>query len=428
MELLQKSADALRATLDHCARHVPLYRGVGAPATGEPEGDALRRFPILTKDRMRRGFPHEFLPAGSSLREALQSGDVQFVGTSGTSGDRVQVLWHQPWWDAQELDGYRLHPVARAAVDRADFREAVLTTPVCSGNLCHVGKLPMADRIEGERTLFLNQTVDPAAWSDAEILRIADELDAFAPHHLEADPAYLAHFVARLERLGRRPRAPEYVDLSYEFPSRRHVATIARAFDCPILDAYGSTECGFVFLGCAAGRWHHNAAWSHVEFLPLPALPGVALLLVTTLGNPWLNLVRFDTGDLVRVRREACPCGAGESALLAIEGRVQDCVVAVDGTLRTVRDVDRALAAIDGLLHYRLVQSGPEVFEIDLVPDGTAAGAALTAGLVGEALVPVLGCKPSPRIVASVPVEASGKFRLCQASHVAVAQRVREGT
>lgn len=398
---------------------MPLYRGLEAPRADESDGSALARFPVLTKERLRRAFPHGLAPEGAALPELLRTGELSFVGTSGTSGERVQVLWHQPWWDAQELDGFRLHRRSAAQVDRADYREAVLTTPVCSGNLCHVGALPMEARIEGGRTLFLNQTVDPALWRDADVLRMADELERFAPHSLEADPAYLAHFALRLARLGRRPPQPGFVCLSYEFPSRRHLAAIARCFEGVPIDAYGSTECGFVFCACEHGRLHHNRAWSHVELAPLARLPGTARLLVTPLGNPWLNLVRFDTSDLVREAEGPCPCGLEGPTLQSIEGRAQDLVVDASGALVSVRSVDRALARVRGLLQYRLVQREACVFELDLVGDGIEP---LDLPAATAALDELLGCAPRTRGVPSLPVEASGKYRLCQALHVDAAR------
>ena len=422
VSLVQDPPRTLRAVLEHCARRVPHYRGIEPPRAGESDAAALARFPLLDKAGLRRGFPQAFTPEGELLPELLRTGELALVGTSGTSGERVQVLWHQPWWDAQELDGFAAHALAGSLAGREGYREAVLTTPVCSGNLCHVGALPMEERIEGGRTLFLNQTVDPGRWSDAEVLRMADELERFAPDALEADPAYLAYFAARLLALGRRPAEPKFIDLSYEFPSRRHLAAIARAFEAPCLDAYGSTECGFVFCECELGHLHHNTAWSHVEFLPVEELPGVARLVVTPLGNPWLNLVRFETGDLVRPAREACPCGAAGATLEAIEGRAQDALTDAEGKLVTLRSLDRALAGVQGILNWRLVQRGAREAQLELLGDGIeepdldAARAAVGARL---------GFEPRVRRTSSLPVEASGKYRLARAEHVDAAARVR---
>lgn len=417
----------LRDALEHCATRVPLYRGVAAPApevTEEACRNALARFPVLTKEGLRGAFPHKLVPDGVALNDALKTHEVSFVGTSGTTGERVQVLWHQPWWDAQETDGFLLNALTRSLVREPGYCEAVLTTPVCSGNLCHVGKLPMEARIEGDALLFLNQTADPSLWSDADINRMADELETFRPTALEGDPAYLAFFAMRLARLGRTPYRPRFLDLSYEYPSRRHVATIARAFQAPVLDAYGSTECGFVFMECEHGHPHHNAAWSHVEIAPLAArgLEGTGILLVTPLKNPWLNLVRFDTGDLVRAYAGKCDCGQESLALEGFEGRIKDCLVHADGGFVTVRTVDRALADTNGLLHWKLVQRGAKEADLDLIEDGFEP---LDPARAKAAVASVLGFAPRTRVTASVPVEASGKFRLCRAAHLDAEKLIR---
>lgn len=414
----------LRETLEHCVTRVPLYRGV--PRADDPSlppeehaRAALSGFPVLTKERLRAAFPHQLVPEGVRLGEAVKSGAVRFVGTSGTEGERVQVLWHQPWWDAQELDGFAPHGLAGPLVREPGYREAVLTTPVCSGNLCHVGRLPMLQRVDEERVLFLNQTADPALWSDDDVRRMADELEEWAPAALEADPAYLAHFASRLQALGRRPFLPRFIDLSYELPSRHHLLVIGAVFQgVPLVDAYGSTECGFVACACEAGSLHPNLGWTHAEVAPLaaPGLEGTGRLLVTTLANPWLNLVRFDTGDLVRPRVDPCPCGRGDGLeLQSVEGRLSDLVVATDGRLVTPRAIDRALLGDGALLHWRLRQQGPADFELELVESGLAP---LDAAAAAAPLQALLGAAPRVRVVRSVAVEASGKFRLSRAAHL----------
>src|SRR5204862_3225986 len=147
-------------------RRVPLYRGIVGPDPDLPveasAREALVRFPVLTKERLVRAFPHGLVPEDRSLPAALRAREVAFVGTSGTTGERVQVLWHQPWWDAQERDGFRVNRLTRDCIEQPGYCEAVLTTPVCSGNLCHVGRLTMEMRTLDEGLLFLNQTIDPS--------------------------------------------------------------------------------------------------------------------------------------------------------------------------------------------------------------------------------------------------------------------------
>ena len=284
----------------------------------------------------------------------------------------------------------------------------------------------MAERIEDGRVLFLNQPVHPGTRSDAEVLRIADELEEFAPTALEADPAYLAFFATRVRALGRTPFRPRFIDTSYEYAATSHRNAIRAVFDVPVLDAYGSTECGFVFFECAAGRYHHNAEWSEVEITPLAAgqgLDDVGRLLVTPLRNPWLNLVRFDTGDLVRAHPGPCECGQDDALVLtAIEGRVKDLLVAGDGRFVTVRSIDAVLADLPGLLHWKLTQRAARDVLAELV---ALPGCTVDAAAASHALEARLGFAVRTLVVSSVPVEASGKFRLCTALHVDVLETLR---
>src|SRR5205085_1503647 len=93
-----------------------------------------------------------------------------------------------------------------------------------------------------------------------------------------------------------------------------------------------------------------------------------------------------------------------------------------NGQLVTVRAIDRALAPIAGLLHYRVVQKSARDAELELVPDGFDP---LDPASAADAVASVLGVRPRERVVASVPVEASGKFRLCRAAHVDADKLVR---
>ena len=58
---------------------------------------------------------------------------VTLLATSGTTEDRLQVLWEWSWWDPQEREAMRLNARIAQSMERAEFREAVLTTPVCGG-------------------------------------------------------------------------------------------------------------------------------------------------------------------------------------------------------------------------------------------------------------------------------------------------------
>ena len=408
--------------LEQALSSVPFYRQWRSsdPGPSRSLAERLTALPVLSKRDLRTHVPHGFVPEGRRIRDGFTSGEIELVATSGTASDRVSIVWHQPWWDRSEREAARLH----AALDRVfqrRHREAVLTSPACSGNLCHVGSAPMEERIVGD-LLFLNQALDPTTWDASDVGRMAAEVNRFRAEVIEADPAYLAILARACCLAGLRLHQPECIVLTYEFPSRAHLRQIARAFPgAPVVSSYGSTETGHVFTRCEAGVFHENTATCHVEVQPLLASRGdvrVGRILVTTLGNPWFTLVRFDVGDLARLHDgPPCPCGRKDGlAVAAIEGRVRDLTFDSEGRAVTVKRVDDALAAAEGLLGYQVEQSGPREYLVRYTAEPQAEG--VVAGAMPAILRAVYG--PDARLTvrreAALSPEHSGKFRLARTS------------
>jgi phenylacetate-CoA ligase len=362
--------------------------------------------------------PHGFAHESHRIGEGFSSGEIELVTTSGTASDRVSIVWHQPWWDRSEREAARVHPALDSVFERR-HREAVLTSPLCAGKLCHVGRVPMEERVVGD-LLFLNQAFDPTTWDAREIRRMVDELDRFQPEVIEADPAYLSILARACVLEGLRLRQPECIVLTYEFPSRVHLRQIAPAFPgVPVVSSYGSTETGHVFTRCDAGVFHENTATCHVEIQPLRAASGdvrIGRILVTTLDNPWFTLVRFDVGDLARLH-DGLPCSCGRHdglAVAAIEGRIRDLTFDLEGRAVTVRRLDDALGAAEHLLGYQVDQCGAREYLARYTAEPHADEA--TCEAVGDILRSVYG--PGARITvrreAALSPEQSGKFRLAR--------------
>lgn len=410
----------LEAALNEALERVPFYAKWRAkdPGPGAPILERLRKLPTLSRRELRAGFPRLFTPAGKDLKAALEQGEVELVATSGTTDDRAQVLWWQPWWNDQEQAQYTQgNPLSQQLWTHA-FREAVLTTPVCSAGVCHIGDLPMKERI-WERMLFLNQKADPAHWSAKDHQRMAEELNEYQPEALEADPAYLAALARYASAKNIALHQPRYIGLTYEFISKTYLAAIARAFPgMPILDSYGSTEAGCLHLTCEHGRLHPNLGWTHADVVPLKPEhggPRMGRLVATVLRNPWLKLVRYETSDLVRRADGPCACGRQGESLERIEGRLKDVTFATDGSLVTVGMLDAALAplATEGLEQYQLVQESKDRFLIRYI-----ASEGRDAQLSGELAQRIRELYRGGEVLAqretTIAPEPSGKYRLAR--------------
>ncbi len=372
--------------------------------------------PHLTKRDIRAHMPKGFIPQGRDFKAGLESGEIELVTTSGTTEDRSSVVWYQPWWDASEQAAAKLHTGLDQVIN-GHQREAVLTTPLCAGTVCHMGELSVEERTLG-RLLFLNQQVDPARWSARDMDRMIHELEVFKPQLIEADPAFLAILCRYAAENKRSIFNPEFITLTYEFPSSLHYRQIRRVFpDIPVLSSYGSTETGHLLIECEHGRFHQNSAYCHLDFQPLEMAQGdfeVGRLLVTTLGNPWVSLLRFDIGDLVQLETAACPCGRTAGLTVAhVLGRVRDLTFTGTGRAVTVNELDRIVGQTDTLVTYQLEQAGRNEYLFHYVAaDGYSVPvSAILAGLkslYGSAAMITM------RPESAIPCEPSGKFRLAR--------------
>lgn len=386
---------------------VPLYAGrPAAPTADDPAAIAawLAAQPTIAKRELRRGFPKSMVRKSCDLKDAMHKGLVEIIATSGTTENRLQVLWEWSWWDPQEREAMRINSRVAAAM-KEGFREAVLTTPVCGGSTCHIGTLTREERtVDG--MLFLNQVADPTLWNDGELERMLAEWNDLAPDGVECDPQYLAALCRHAMQSSVKLHEPAFVTLTYEQTSRAATRAIKAALPSTHLcQLYGATEAGVLFMECTAGRLHHNARHSHIELVD--AGHGLSRVVVTTLGRTWMPLLRYDIGDLVRLA-DGCTCGRPDDGyvLARIEGRGNDAITTPRG-LFTPAMLDDIVDAADPAIAQWQLQGTPGNdgrWILDVVAsDGEKAAAAL-----GDKL----GAAVEPRTTATILPEQSGKYRM----------------
>ncbi|HSQ67250.1 MAG TPA: hypothetical protein VLM85_28740 [Polyangiaceae bacterium] len=407
----ERAASAIARAL----RETPFY-GRHRDVAGLSLAKQLERLPLLLKKDIRAALPKAWVPIGRDVRAELASGELELVETSGSTEDRLRVLWDRGWWLGQEERAMRTNPLVARALDGAfgPYREAILTTPVCGGGVCHTGDLAYEERLD-EHRIFLNMRPDPTFWRPEDKTRMIDEIERHRTVGLEADPAYMAPLALHAASLGRKLAVSGFTQLTYAFTTQAHVRSIRRAYDGPLLQLYGASEVGVLFMEGEDGLLHHSPFTTHVELLPArvatPGAEDVALVVVSTLDRVAQPLLRFVVGDLVQVAPEGPRRFSSVPPLRTIEGRVQDAVARPDGALVTTGALDRALATIEGIEQYQVRQRTPDAVEVDLVPRPEAAS---TLEHDARAVLAPLfeGLEASVRRVTAVAAEPSGKFRV----------------
>lgn len=407
-ELIQETAQSFRLAdvLPRWLSEIPLYRGHGAA----PEADgpdvvlkALRRRPFITKQDIRRGFPHNFLGENADLEQYLEDDVIELEHTSGTSEERTALLLPNGWWAEQEQRALLLNPVTATACTPG-ARRVTISSPVCSGDICYTGVPARSERIIGN-ALFVSLSRHPFLWTEAELARMAAETLEWQPLFLDVDPVYGVAFALYCEKHGLRFPSLKFILASYEFVSVNHRRVLERVFGVPVFNLYGSTETGHLMMEDESGLMRPSLETAFLELLePESAEP--TELVVTTLSNPIMPLIRYRIGDLVE--RRPHPIGTR----YIVHGRAADACRTPSGRRVTVWQVDQCFAPIPGIAHYQLIER-PGAWLLRFVPDSQGpadAGLRDLGAPLGELLEleQPIEFKPADMLLP----EKSGKFRL----------------
>lgn len=222
----------------------------------------------------------------------------------------------------------------------------------------------------------------------------------------------------------KHPDAPHplvpFVKLGGEqvYPFQRQ--ELERHFGARVVEFYGCTEVGPIAAQCPAGSMHIMADNVRVEIFKDGELAGPGEfgdIVVTTLSNRAMPLVRCRIGDSGRISPEPCVCGRPYPVLQDLIGRAADVFVTADG--RKVhgsmlgRELSTVLASTPvGLIRQvSFQQIDPLRWKVWVESDGGFDQS--VASRIAKAVRAHFGarCEVELERVPVVPREPSGKFR-----------------
>jgi phenylacetate-CoA ligase len=388
-------------------REVPLYRDLLARANCQHANfDCFQRLPLMAKPEMRNDFPRNFLPAGQSLENLLEKNLIELEHTSGTSAERLPVIFGHGWWNVQEERALRLNGfVAKVLDEHPGARRATITSPSCNGLTCPTVWMSREQRTIGH-ALFVNLARIPFLLGDAELAHMAKEITDWSPQFLDVDPVHGARFALYCEQHGVKFPSLKFILCSYEFVSVVHRRILEHVFGVPVFNLYGSTETGHLLMGNGAGEMKPGYDTAFLEIVNADAR-NIGDLVVTTLTNDYMPLLRYRIGDLAE--RHVQPYGNH----FTVHGRARDALVARDGSRVTTWQADQCFAGAGGLAHYELRQHENGGCILRFVPDGNGPAKDELRRVTSQlgALLQISGELKTEAMPVLVPA-ASGKFRL----------------
>ncbi|MCZ7384318.1 MAG: hypothetical protein O8C63_06155 [Candidatus Methanoperedens sp.] len=389
----------LRALVRHAYDHVPYYRRLFDQAGLKPDQVRtladLATIPWSSRDDLQR------LPAEEAVARGIHPRELVVHRTSGSSGQPLSI--RRTWFEDRLLQAYRLRVLCRLGLRVTDRRAAVVTRRL-------TGPSPWYMRLG-----FLPYEEVHCLWPPEQIL---SRLRAIRPDVLRGYPGTLSWLAGLLLSADRDSIRPRFITTDSETLTSDMRARISEGFGAPVIDFYDSHEFNLIAWECSAGGRYHVSDLSLIAEVMKdgrPAEPGEEGELVGTALHSWaMPFIRFRLGDQVTRGEDRCACGAPNSILARVEGRVADRFELPDG--RSVHPYTLVASLVmhaPWLRRYQIVQEQIDRIRVRLVPmpGETPAADALTG--VRQILAERLGrdIYVEIEVVDEIPAGPSGKFR-----------------
>ena len=361
--VLDKQRQDLRAMIDFARQHTIYYadRYAGLPA--EPPLDAL---PILTKQEvvdhlselLARGHDPATTPLGhtggstgkplafyynEAKHELMRAGMMRSYMMSGwRPGDKIINFW-----------GARQDTVSGGVFGGARWDEWIAAEQTIAAHTMSEDRLTQwATTIQRERPVLLQ--------GYASIL------------------ACLARHV--IDRRLLMPDSLIGVYSTAEVLDEAQRQLIGQAFGCRVFNQYGSREIPNIACECRHGRMH-----VFTDMVQLESLDGQ--LLITSLTNRLMPMIRYRNGDSGELLDERCDCGSPFPLMAMGVCRQNDLIVAPDGRRIHPAFFNRLLYGQTQITQYQFVQETPTRISLRLVcpqPPATALTDALREAIRRE--------------------------------------------
>ncbi|MFE0188483.1 hypothetical protein [Streptomyces sp. NPDC059008] len=286
-------------------RDIPIYR----------ESLAKGHFPILDKPEIARGFPDNWMTP--HLAAALEAGEAEFVLSTGTNHARMQIIrppyfllrsYYQLWSEHPDIAD-----TWESGCRRVSLTTVLATEHVARVNAARSGVPPrpvptLDDRRLDERTCYLNLRLDPALWERDEVVRMLDEIQTARQahprgwYHLDCSGYHLAHLVRKVSEWGLWDDFPPPASIihAYEYTPVNVRRFLHQHFACPVIDLFGSTELGYLYFSDRRGTYRPHLDKMSVELHPVAPESTIYELIVSSVRNPFMPLIRYRSGDCVR--------------------------------------------------------------------------------------------------------------------------------
>lgn len=357
-ELFARQEVALQRIVRSAYIHSPFYRR-WYEATGFKPGDIgndgwFERLPVVTKTELRDYFEEFCNPESRRhLKFSTTGGSTGIPTKTGYDGRIPEEVYSwrlQHWFGGNPWDDHAYVWRDTRSGRIAKLKNALLWWPT--------------KHLKMDATFITEESM-------TDFIRKYNRLKPTMLQGYVGAITQLAQFVVDK---GLQVHSPRFVwTTSAPLPDSQR-KLIARAFNAPVCDQYGSCELRWIAAQCPeCGGLHVNTEHVHIEFVDgnnMPVENGqYGRTLLTNLEDTVFPLIRYENGDRGRWLKEKCPCGRTLPMIDSVKGRESESFLLPSGKtingefLTTI--FDSAPELVKG---FRCVQHRDSSITIEYIP------------------------------------------------------------
>lgn len=353
-----------RKIIQHAYETVPFYMQLCRERRLNPKAfEAFEDIPIVSKqDLVLRN--DSFISATYMVR--YLQGKLLYSHTSGSTGECVDVYWDMgeckrsllPLW-IKRKKYYGINPH-----DRHCYFYTARS----------IGGVDVEEEDRGYSLGFCKCNL-----TDQKLMYIWKRMQEFKPVWMNLQPSIAMLLCRVIERYGLDSMPSlRYIETTGEMlfpPMRKYVQEKMKVI---IADQYGCNELNSIAFECIQGHLHCMEENVSIEIVDDEGnlLPDgeEGDIVVTSLNNFAMPLIRYRVGDRGRFLTKKCECGEKGKVLELTTGRSNDLVIDREGNLLNAyifaRSVENANKIYEhAILQFKVVQHAVDDFEIFLVLD-----------------------------------------------------------
>jgi len=396
-ELRKIQEDRLEKIIAHAYENVPFYNNLLKSAKLKPSDiktiDDLKKIPITSKKEVQENYPNKIVSKNTNLNKCY------YLSTSGSTGRPLKICYDH------KFRGFRgasnLYILFELGLKLSDKLVTIRDDELYDVKESWYNKMGILRKINV--SIFDHEE------------NILKKLLKLKPDVIYTYPSILALLEKEINQNIHRSFSSKLILTTGEFLSTHKRGKLCDIFSSEILNIYSTIEFGHLAFECKEHSGYHlitdNAI---VEFIKDGADVSAGErgdVIVTTLQNYTMPLIRYKLGDIAIPIDTKCSCGRGFPLIKDIEGREDDFFILPSGKKISPRMIN-VIEFIPGIKEYKIIQEKKDRIVVKLVPNHEFSVRTISE-VKDKILIGCLGEEVDVKVesVKELPKERTGKIR-----------------